>query len=64
VLGEGSGRGAPGTFVLTSVADTGHGMAPETQQHLFEPFFTTRGLANAEWHGLAFDLYLPTRAGA
>ena len=33
---------SPGTFVLTSVTDTGHGMDNETQRHLFEPFFTTR----------------------
>src|SRR5262245_38177307 len=44
---------SPGTFVLTSVADTGHGMDNETQRHLFEPFFTTRGLGNAEGLGLA-----------
>ncbi len=44
---------SPGTFVLTSVADTGHGMDTDTQRHLFEPFFTTRGLANAEGLGLA-----------
>jgi signal transduction histidine kinase len=44
---------SPGTFVLTSVADTGHGMDHETQRHLFEPFFTTKGLGNAEGLGLA-----------
>jgi signal transduction histidine kinase len=44
---------SPGTFVLTSVTDTGHGMDNETQRHLFEPFFTTRGLGNAEGLGLA-----------
>jgi signal transduction histidine kinase len=44
---------SPGTFVLTSVADTGHGMDKETQRHLFEPFFTTKGLGNAEGLGLA-----------
>src|SRR5262245_28559586 len=44
---------SPGTFVLTSVADTGHGMDEEIQRHLFEPFFTTKGLATAEGLGLA-----------
>jgi signal transduction histidine kinase len=44
---------SPGTFVLTSVADTGQGMDEETQRHLFEPFYTTKGLAKAEGLGLA-----------
>jgi len=44
---------SPGTFVLTSVADTGHGMDEEIQRHLFEPFFTTKGRATAEGLGLA-----------
>jgi signal transduction histidine kinase len=44
---------SPGTFVVTSVADTGRGMDEETQRHLFEPFYTTKGLAHAEGLGLA-----------
>jgi signal transduction histidine kinase len=31
-----------GSAVLT-VKDTGHGMSPEVLEHVFEPFFTTRG---------------------
>ncbi len=32
-----------GTYVALSVIDTGHGMDQQTQQHIFEPFFSTRG---------------------
>ena len=44
---------SPGKFVLTSVADTGDGMDEETQRHIFEPFYTTKGLGEAEGLGLA-----------
>jgi two-component system cell cycle sensor histidine kinase/response regulator CckA len=32
----------PGAYVVVSVRDTGCGMTPETQQRMFEPFFSTK----------------------
>jgi signal transduction histidine kinase len=44
---------ASGSFVLLSFADTGSGMDEEVIRHVFEPFFSTKGLAKAEGLGLA-----------
>ncbi|MGQ9524643.1 MAG: PAS domain S-box protein [Armatimonadota bacterium] len=43
----------PGPYVVISITDTGHGMDRETLEHLFEPFYTTKGLATASGLGLA-----------
>ena len=32
----------PGKYVKLQISDTGHGMGPEVQDRMFEPFFTTR----------------------
>lgn len=44
-VGSGAVPGAvpgPGDWVSLTVTDTGHGMTPEVQERMFEPFFTTR----------------------
>ena len=47
-------RGArTGEFVCLAVQDTGCGMTPEVQQHVFEPFFTTRDVGKGTGLGLA-----------
>jgi len=42
-----------GAYVQMVLADTGHGMAPETLEHIFEPFYTTKGVGMGTGLGLS-----------
>jgi signal transduction histidine kinase/CheY-like chemotaxis protein len=42
-----------GCYALLEVEDTGSGMTPEVQAHIFEPYFTTKGTFQGSGLGLA-----------
>ena len=50
---EGSLARPQGHFVTLSVIDHGTGMTPEVQEHLFEPYFTTKAAGRGTGLGLA-----------
>jgi len=46
-------KAKPGKYVRLSFTDTGIGMDKKTMEHIFEPFFTSRGLGKGTGLGLA-----------
>jgi PAS domain S-box-containing protein len=44
---------APGDYAELTIADTGHGMGPETLERIFEPYFTTKDAEEGTGLGLA-----------
>ena len=43
----------PGDFVCLSIKDTGNGMDAQTIEHIFDPFFSTKGIAKGSGLGLS-----------
>jgi PAS domain S-box-containing protein len=43
----------PGAYLKLTVRDTGHGMAPEVIQKIFDPYFTTKPVGKGTGMGLA-----------
>ena len=58
-----AGNSVAGKQVMLSISDTGVGMSPETQRHLFEPFYTTKPQGKGTGLGLFTSQAIVTRSG-
>ena len=54
---------APGSYVLMALSDSGVGMDAETQQHIFEPFYTSKGPGKGTGLGLSTCYGIVKQAG-
>jgi PAS domain S-box-containing protein len=53
----------PGPYVVMTVADTGHGIAPEVLDRIFDPFYTTKALGKGSGLGLSTVLAIVHKHG-
>jgi PAS domain S-box-containing protein len=53
----------PGPYVVMTVADTGHGIAPEILNRIFDPFYTTKDFGKGSGLGLSTVLAIAQKHG-